>query len=296
MFQGRWEPLLLGLIVIAGAMAAARRWPRSPAALLGVGLAVVAGYVLGWHERALGDVPLRLPPFVGFMSIDDAPSIWLDPYGHDWPFTLWLDRQRYWSRTRLFSWLDPTTAPLAAALLLGWREEIDPEINDAFARTGTTHLLAVSGLQLQALAISLLLIFRVLGFPRRISYSVVGAIMIGYAMLVGPAPSVVRSTVMTSTFCLASIAQRLARSANTLSLAALCTLAVNPMNLFDVGCQLSFLAIGALVWLVSPACTLVRDIYEAIRSRIFGPRSRSITSSECSSPGGGLRCGKREQE
>ncbi len=207
------------------------------------------------------------------MSIDDAASVWLDPNGHDWPFTLWLDRQRYWSRTRLFSWLDPTTAPLAAALLLGWREEIDPEINDAFARTGTTHLLAVSGLQLQALAISLLLIFRVLGFPRRISYSVVGVTMIGYAMLVGPAPSVVRSTVMTSTFCLASIAQRLARSANTLSLAALCTLAINPMNLFDVGCQLSFLAIGALVWLVSPACSLVRDVYETIRCRIFGPRS-----------------------
>jgi SulP family sulfate permease len=66
MFQGRWEPLLLGLIVIAGAIATARRWPRSPAALVGVGLAVVAGYMLGWHEHALGDVPLRLPPFVGF--------------------------------------------------------------------------------------------------------------------------------------------------------------------------------------------------------------------------------------
>ncbi|HEX3449031.1 MAG TPA: ComEC/Rec2 family competence protein, partial [Isosphaeraceae bacterium] len=207
------------------------------------------------------------------MTIDNAASFWLDPRGTDWSFTLWLDRHRSWSRTRLFSWLDPTTAPLAAALLLGWREEIDPEINDAFARTGTTHLLAVSGLQLQALAISLLLIFRVIGFPRRISYLVVGVTMIGYALLVGPAPSVVRSTVMTSTFCLAAIAQRLSRSANTLSLAALCTLAINPMNVFDVGCQLSFLAIGALVWLVSPACNLVRDIYETIRSRFFGPRS-----------------------
>jgi SulP family sulfate permease len=64
--QARWEPLLLGLIVIAGAMAAARRWPRSPAALVGVGLSVVAGYLLGWHVNALGDVQLRLPPFAGF--------------------------------------------------------------------------------------------------------------------------------------------------------------------------------------------------------------------------------------
>ena len=47
---------------------------------------------------------------------------------------------------------DPAIAPLAAALLLGQREGIEPEVNDAFARTGTTHLLAISGLQLQALA------------------------------------------------------------------------------------------------------------------------------------------------
>ena len=97
--------------------------------------------------------------------------------------------------------------------------------------------------------------------------------MVGYAMLVGPAPSVVRSTVMTTTFCLAAIAQRLARPANTLSLAALATLMINPMYLFDVGCQLSFLAIGALVWLVSPACIAVRHILETIRGRLFGPRS-----------------------
>ena len=63
--------LLLGLIVIAGAIVAARRWPRSPAALLGVGLAVAAGYLLGWHERLLGDVALTVPPFAGFTWTPD---------------------------------------------------------------------------------------------------------------------------------------------------------------------------------------------------------------------------------
>jgi sulfate permease, SulP family len=62
----RWEPLLLGSIVVASAVFAARHWPRSPAALLGVGMAVSAGYLLGWHERLLGDVTLKLPPFAGF--------------------------------------------------------------------------------------------------------------------------------------------------------------------------------------------------------------------------------------
>jgi SulP family sulfate permease len=62
----RWEPLLLGLIVVAGAVVAARRWPRSPAPLIGVVLAVAAGLLLGWHERPLGAVRLSLPSFAGF--------------------------------------------------------------------------------------------------------------------------------------------------------------------------------------------------------------------------------------
>jgi competence protein ComEC len=207
------------------------------------------------------------------LAIDEPESLWPDLNSSNWAFTFWIDNHRHRLQTWLFEQLDPSTAPLAAALLLGWRDEIDPEVNDAFARTGTTHLLAVSGLQLQALAAALLLIFRVVGVPRRPAYLMVGCTMLAYAMLVGPAPSVVRSTVMTVTFCLAAIGQRLARPANTLSLAALGTLGVNPMNLFDVGCQLSFLAIGALIWLVSPACIVVRRAFQTIREQFFGPSS-----------------------
>jgi SulP family sulfate permease len=62
----RWEPAILGAIVILSAFLIHRRWPRSPAALLGVGLAVAAGAMLGWHERTLGAISLSLPMFVGF--------------------------------------------------------------------------------------------------------------------------------------------------------------------------------------------------------------------------------------
>ncbi len=62
----RWEPLVLGSIVIVAAFWANRRWPRSPAALLGVGLAVIAAYFFGWHERPLGSIVLNLPPLVRF--------------------------------------------------------------------------------------------------------------------------------------------------------------------------------------------------------------------------------------
>jgi len=62
----RWEPLVLGSIVIGAAFWANRRWPRSPAALLGVGLAAIAAHVFGWHERPLGSIVLNLPSLVRF--------------------------------------------------------------------------------------------------------------------------------------------------------------------------------------------------------------------------------------
>ena len=64
--QVRWEPFMLGTIVVAVALAMARRWPRSPAPLIGVALAVVAASLLGWRERPLGTISLDWPTFVGF--------------------------------------------------------------------------------------------------------------------------------------------------------------------------------------------------------------------------------------
>ena len=204
-------------------------------------------------------------------TVGDPQSFWRRPGDAESWLRGSLGRIRSWSRARLFARLDPSVAPLASALLLGQREGIEPEVNDAFARTGTTHLLAISGLQLQALALALLVVFRVAGMRRKPAYLGVGVAMIGYAVVVGPAPSVVRATVMTATFCLASISRRLNRPANTLALAALGTLAVNPSYVFDVGCQLSFLAIGALIWLVAPSAAFIRTGIGRLRSRFFGP-------------------------
>ncbi|MGC8643590.1 MAG: ComEC/Rec2 family competence protein, partial [Isosphaeraceae bacterium] len=204
-------------------------------------------------------------------SVDGPSGISVDPYGAEWPFTRLLGDLRAYCRTRLTAQLDDRTAPLASALILGQRDEIDPEINDAFARTGTTHLLAISGLQLQALAFFFAWVFRLLFIPRRPASVAVGAITVGYAVLVGLAPSVVRSAVMTLTFCLAAFVERPTRSANTLALAGFVTLACNPFYLFDVGCQLSFLAIAALIWLVPRARSLVQELKSGINAALHRP-------------------------
>jgi competence protein ComEC len=199
------------------------------------------------------------------LVVDDPAGLTADPRGSEWPCTRWLGQMRSTCRSRLTERLDARAAPLAAALILGQREEIDPEVNDAFARTGTTHLLAISGLQIQVLAVCAGLFLRICGVPRRPAYVVVALVTALYAVLVGLAPSVVRSAVMTLTFCLAAIANRPTRPANTLALAGLLTLAWNPFFLFDVGCQLSFLAIAALLWLVPLAQSELRALEDWVR-------------------------------
>ncbi len=159
-----------------------------------------------------------------------------------------LGAARAWCRRRLQAEVDPDAAPLAAALLLGRREDVDPNLNQAFAQTGTTHLLAISGLHLQVLAVAIVWLLRLIGVGRRARGLTVAIAALAYATLVGPAPSVVRSTAMTLAGCVAVIRGRDPRPANTLALAALATLALNPSHLFDVGCQLSFLAVAVIIW------------------------------------------------
>jgi len=235
------------------------------------GLAAVAGplnpgeFDYRAYLRAQG-IRLRL-------TVDDPDGVWLDKRDTRWDAGRWIGAARAWSHKQLVSGLDPSIAPLAAALLLGRREGVDPEVNDAFARTGTTHLLAISGLHMQVLAGALWFLFRMLGFGRRGAFLAVALATLGYALLVGLMPSVVRSAVMTITVCVAGMRDRRTRFANILALAALLTLFLNPAHLFDVGCQLSFLAIATIAWGVGPVTDWLRFTYHSLTFRFQGPGS-----------------------
>ena len=192
------------------------------------------------------------------MSVGSSTALIDDPQGA--PYAPWamLGRLRVASRRRLEVTMPPTAVPLAAALLLGRREAVDPDLNDAFAVTGTTHLLAISGLHLQALATALTTIGVALGASRKRVGVFVLVTTVLYALLVGLVPSVVRSAAMTSAITAGRLRDRGHRPANILALAALLTLALNPADLFDTGCRLSFLAVAVIFWGL-PAWTAFRD-------------------------------------
>ena len=92
--------------------------------------------------------------------------------------------------------MNPRRAELAAAVLLGLREELDAGRSEAFLTTGTVHILCISGLHVGILAGALFWIMRRTRIPRGWAVAAVAAITLLYALMVDVGPSVVRATIL----------------------------------------------------------------------------------------------------
>jgi len=141
-------------------------------------------------------------------------------------------------------------ASVIIGMVLGTYAYLPPEIFDDFGRTGTLHLLAASGYNcyiLLALASPILRRLRVL--PKYREWVVIGLIIF-YLFIAGAKPSLVRAAVMSSLMLLSVPLNRVGNFKNIFFVAALSMLVYNPANLFDVGFQLSFLAVWSLISVV----------------------------------------------
>lgn len=132
------------------------------------------------------------------------------------------------------------------ALVLGQRRDIDRALYAQYAAAGAVHILAVSGLHVGIL----FFIFQFLTKPlRRLLYGrqvqamlvIVG--LFSFALLAGLSPSVVRAASMFSLFVFAQALQRETNSMNTLFISFLGLLLINPLWIFHVGFQMSYLAV-----------------------------------------------------
>lgn len=137
------------------------------------------------------------------------------------------------------------------ALLIGEREFIDTPTREAFMRTGTTHVLAVSGLHVAMIALGLFVI--VSWIPHRGWQTVLYALFISYyTLLTGGAPSILRAAFMAVAFMAARSLGRISRPLNTLGLASLIILLIAPHYLFDIGFQLSVASVAGILMLYGP--------------------------------------------
>jgi len=138
------------------------------------------------------------------------------------------------------------------ALVLGQRKEINGTMYDRYAKAGAIHILAVSGLHVGMIYLLLVLLLKPVNkFPY--SKIVIPVFMVlilwGYATITGLSPSVIRSVTMFSLFVLAKNINRTTNSMNTLFLSYFILLLIHPLWLFQVGFQLSYLAVFFILWI-----------------------------------------------
>lgn len=141
------------------------------------------------------------------------------------------------------------------ALILGQRQEISKELITAYQNAGAMHILAVSGLHIGILFAILLFVF----YPfnklfknkktGKILQYVMAILLIWlYAFLTGFSPSVVRATTMFTAIAIGILVNRHVATSNSLFISAFILLLVNPLFLFDIGFQLSYLAVFSIIY------------------------------------------------
>lgn len=141
---------------------------------------------------------------------------------------------------------------LLAALLLGKRGDIEPDVYEAFRQTGLLHFISLSGLHIGIL-IGLIWWLCRKGQLLKPARAVVCLIALAvFAMVVPPRAPTLRAAIICSFFCISFIIRRKANPFNALSLAAIVLLLIKPTDIFNVGFQLSFATVTTILLFQRP--------------------------------------------
>lgn len=165
-------------------------------------------------------------------------------------FTKWTLKSRNFLINILKSNLKGEELAVAQALILGERSLLENETINAFGNSGAMHVLAVSGLHI-GIFLQIILIFLKF-FSKYISKRnalIIALVIIWiYTILSGLSASVLRSTVMFTVLTISQLFGKNHHSINSLFFTGFILLILNPLNLFDIGFQLSFLAMLGIFW------------------------------------------------
>jgi len=148
-------------------------------------------------------------------------------------------------------------ASIIAAMVLGQKRGVPWLVNDSMVKSGTVHILVVSGFNVSIVAFILNLLFKILRISRKIRIILIIICLLIYCAITGASNPVIRATVMGIVFLSAYLFKRQPDIYNSLALSALFILMISPRELFDIGFQLSFISVLAIVYLYPKLKVLV---------------------------------------
>jgi competence protein ComEC len=182
----------------------------------------------------------------GVFAVAYSPQIKLLKHGEAWS----LDFLREDFETRINKLLAEPFSGLMAGLLIGSKRNISQEILEDFKATGLTHIVTVSGFNITILVVFINAVFAFLPKFWRLVFSVI--LIVFFVLFVGASPGVLRAGIMGFLAVFAAYIERLNVSLIALCWSGFLMVLVNPWILiFDIGFQLSFLAVLSLI-LVMP--------------------------------------------
>ena len=171
--------------------------------------------------------------------------------------------QSPWMRARLYlaSQFDRFLgegAGLAKALIIGVREDISEETKLSFRDAGVAHVLAVSGLHVSLLVAILYALLRRFHLSRKVLFVIFAVLLLAYCRLLDFSASIVRASVLSLVFLLGRAIHRRVDPLTSLAFAFLLILLFRPLDLFNLGFQLSFLAVLGIIMLGDSLMTLYK--------------------------------------
>ncbi len=153
------------------------------------------------------------------------------------------------------------------ALLLGQRQEISKEIIENYQNAGAIHILAVSGLHVGIILLMLNFLFKPLEKLKKgkiVKLVIVVLFLWMFAFIAGLSASVIRAVTMFTAVAIALVTKKEISTYNTLVISIFFLLLFNPYYLFEVGFQLSYLAVFFIVWLQPQLYNLWKPKYKVI--------------------------------
>ncbi len=175
-------------------------------------------------------------------------------------FVHWAGRNKGWPIKRLIlkfkasieskfeNSLTLICAGIIEAMTLGEERNIPAIVYKDMIKSGTVHILVVSGSNVGIVGFIIILLLKILRFPRRLRFFFCVPLLLIYCFLTGASNPVVRATIMAIVFLFAYFVRRQTDVYNSCAIAAIAILILNPTQIFNIGFQLSFASVLSIAF------------------------------------------------